>query len=84
MKPLKDLITLHQYDFTEDLLDGTKDNITEEHLNNGVIVPNLKKARYEICKKCEELNSLKMCKQCNCFMPLKTLIPSSSCPLQKW
>lgn len=40
--------------------------------------------RIEICKSCDELNSVKFCQQCGCFMPLKTWLKSSSCPLKKW
>lgn len=84
MNQLKDLIIQQQYDFTEDLSEQAKNNIVDDHINNGVLVPSLKQRRYEICKKCDELSVLKMCNKCSCFMPLKTLIPSSECPLQKW
>ncbi len=41
--------------------------------------------RYEICKKCEHLNSLiKVCSQCHCFMPAKTTLSMVACPLMKW
>lgn len=40
--------------------------------------------RIETCKSCPELNSLNMCKQCGCFMPLKVRIKSAECPLKKW
>ena len=36
--------------------------------------------RYEICKKCPNLNKWKVCKVCNCFMPLKTKIRWAECP----
>ncbi len=42
-------------------------------------------ARYETCLKCPELVHLtKQCKQCGCFMALKTKVESSKCPLGKW
>jgi Family of unknown function (DUF6171) len=41
-------------------------------------------ARLATCMSCEELNSAQFCKQCNCFMPLKVLIPKVNCPLNKW
>ena len=44
----------------------------------------LAKQRYEICKGCENLTSLKFCSKCGCFMPLKVRIESVSCPVQKW
>lgn len=41
--------------------------------------------RYEICQQCPELVDLtKQCKQCGCFMPLKTKLEDASCPLNKW
>jgi len=39
--------------------------------------------RWEICKSCPEL-ALYVCRQCGCFMPIKTRLRSSNCPLQKW
>lgn len=41
--------------------------------------------RYEICKNCDKfINLTKQCKECGCFMPLKTKLKFTSCPLQKW
>jgi hypothetical protein len=40
--------------------------------------------RIEICKTCDRLSLLKFCKECHCYMPLKTYIKSVSCPLEKW
>ena len=43
------------------------------------------KERYEICESCTEFNELlKLCRQCGCWMPGKTLIKSSRCPLGFW
>lgn len=49
----------------------------------------LSKHRYSICQSCERFNaSLKICKECNCFMPLKVRIPITlhkiKCPIGKW
>ena len=42
-------------------------------------------ARMEICRKCDQLKvKLPICRQCKCFMPVKTRIKSTSCPLNKW
>lgn len=83
MNQLKDSI-IQQHDFTEDLNEDLVKNITQEHIDNGIISPKLKLQRYSICKQCENLNNLKFCKKCNCFMPLKTLITISECPVGKW
>ena len=46
---------------------------------------NPKSIRYPICKNCEKFNNqLKLCIECKCFMPLKTLLLHSKCPLNKW
>ena len=43
------------------------------------------KERYQICKACDKLNyTLRTCSICNCFMPLKTLLPHAKCPINKW
>lgn len=45
----------------------------------------LKKERLDICLSCPELISLtKQCKQCGCFMELKTGLELSKCPMGKW
>lgn len=40
--------------------------------------------RIEICKACEHLNMLGVCKKCNCFMPAKVRLINASCPILKW
>lgn len=41
--------------------------------------------RYDICKQCTHFkNTIKVCSICYCFMPGKTLIKSTSCPIGKW
>lgn len=43
------------------------------------------KKRYSLCISCDKFNSLlKTCKECGCFMPAKTTIANTGCPLQKW
>jgi len=46
---------------------------------------NIEKERYDICQSCDRFNSLlKKCKECGCFMQLKTKFPDAFCPLNKW
>ena len=45
---------------------------------------NFAEKRYEICKQCEHLTSLKFCDVCNCFMPAKTKTSWVKCPIDKW
>ena len=41
--------------------------------------------RMDICKKCEYLIPyVNRCKQCGCFMDLKTKIKNVRCPLSLW
>jgi len=41
--------------------------------------------RYAICTSCELLNTVtKTCAACGCFMKLKTKLPHSFCPKDKW
>ena len=40
--------------------------------------------RMAICRECPELRALNNCRQCGCFMNIKTRIYSASCPLGKW
>ena len=72
------------------LSDGTGEqaewlkNQREEKEQQALSVP-LSKQRYMICKTCSEFNSeVKVCKQCYCFMPAKTMLSNSTCPLGRW
>ena len=41
--------------------------------------------RLDICKSCPELIKLTAtCKQCGCFMKLKTHLKYAECPIKKW
>lgn len=43
------------------------------------------KNRYSICKDCDKFQStIKICKECGCFMPAKITFAMSYCPLDKW
>jgi len=43
------------------------------------------KKRIKICKQCEHLiKKITVCKKCFCYMPWKTKIEHSTCPLNKW
>jgi len=42
-------------------------------------------ARFDICKGCERLfKPTRSCKECGCFMALKTWLIEATCPLGKW
>lgn len=58
-----------------DLLNPKTKQIEEEVSNK----------RYDICLECPELIQItKQCKQCGCFMNIKTKLESARCPLGKW
>lgn len=43
------------------------------------------KKRLDICFSCDRLIKLTtQCKECGCFMNLKTKLPHASCPIGKW
>lgn len=44
----------------------------------------IRQERIHICNNCENLSKIKTCSQCGCFMPLKTWLKSSKCPIDKW
>jgi hypothetical protein len=53
---------------------------TNNHAEKDVI-----EQRYKTCLECPELIQLtKQCKQCGCFMGLKTKLKGATCPLGKW
>lgn len=38
-----------------------------------------------ICRDCDRLlRATWSCKECGCFMKIKTRVPSAECPLGKW
>lgn len=43
-----------------------------------------KTRRVKICKECPMLTKLQRCKQCGCFVGLKTRLTTERCPLEKW
>lgn len=40
--------------------------------------------RMDICRSCDKLSVINFCGECGCFMPLKTRLRGSSCPIGKW
>lgn len=45
----------------------------------------VQKQRYAICTACEHFNhTIKQCRVCDCFMPVKTRLAFVACPKDKW
>lgn len=41
--------------------------------------------RRSICEICDKYNKMiKICTECKCFVPFKTSVSVSNCPLNKW
>lgn len=41
--------------------------------------------RLDICNSCDNFNkTIKICKQCGCYMPAKSMFASANCPEDKW
>lgn len=41
-------------------------------------------ARLELCNACPRLSVTRQCKECLCFVDLKTKLRQEKCPLDKW
>ena len=59
--------------------------VTEEAKNLFWATPDQKLERFNICQACDRWKaSTRQCKECGCFMDIKTKIKGSKCPLGKW
>ena len=53
--------------------------------NLGRVAEEVSKERMELCKACPNYIPLThQCKECGCFMNLKTQLPNAVCPIGKW
>jgi hypothetical protein len=51
----------------------------------GRVSDELASKRIDICKACPRYRKrLGQCKECNCIMTAKTLLPNAFCPIGKW
>jgi len=45
----------------------------------------IRENRFDICKTCDQFHQKsQLCKTCGCYIPAKTWLKSTSCPLKKW
>lgn len=52
---------------------------------DGEEAPNFAVKRFNICLECDRLFlPTRQCKECGCFMKIKTRMKSQHCPLDKW
>jgi hypothetical protein len=41
--------------------------------------------RFDVCRKCDKFDpTLERCRECGCFMRVKTKLAGMKCPLNKW
>lgn len=62
-------------------------NSVQNYLKNGMknVPDQIKQSRLIVCKSCEFFNeSLYQCKQCGCFLKIKTSWATEKCPIDKW
>ena len=53
--------------------------------SNNYVDESTKNGRYAICLDCDKLfKPTRTCKECGCFMSLKTWLKNASCPIGKW
>lgn len=53
--------------------------------NTEYVDEDLAAKRFEICKACPKLIKMTgQCKECGCFMSVKTKLTKAECPLHKW
>lgn len=53
--------------------------------NHNYTTAEIRGERYDICLGCERLfKPTRTCKECGCFMAMKTWLKQASCPLGKW
>jgi hypothetical protein len=61
-------------------VDRLKNKITVKFVDHELSVQ-----RLSTCKNCEEFVKItSQCKLCGCFLPAKTKLKNSSCPIKKW
>lgn len=49
-----------------------------------IVDTKIREERKSICNSCDKLTYYNVCSVCNCFMPVKTWVTFSKCPLDKW
>jgi hypothetical protein len=53
--------------------------------NENYTEKNIRDARYDECKRCDKLfKPTRTCKECGCFMAMKTWLKEAECPIGKW
>jgi|APFre7841882793_1041355.scaffolds.fasta_scaffold05320_4 hypothetical protein len=53
-------------------------------MNIIIVRSDIAQQRYDVCKGCADFTALKLCRYCNCFMPVKVKFALADCPKGKW
>ena len=66
-------------------LDAMKESSLNFIENPQILAPeDAVQERLGICKQCPEFNKAEICRACGCYIPWKTKLSLTSCPLKKW
>jgi hypothetical protein len=77
---------LYVYDKYEEGIQD-KDDVTPLDLlsSKNYTTKKIRNERFDICKECPKLfKPTKTCKECGCFMAMKTWLSDATCPINKW
>ena len=75
-QPVEAALTDEQADSVSPLDLLSSDNYTTKEVRN---------RRFDVCKGCDRLfKPTRTCRECGCFMALKTWLKDAACPKDKW
>ena len=75
-QPVEEALTDEQADSVSPLDLLSSDNYTTKEIRN---------ERFDVCKVCDRLfKPTRTCRECGCFMALKTWLKDAACPKDKW
>jgi len=70
-------------EMTEEEIDEAKP--TDLLFSDNYTTRDIRDTRFDICKGCYRLfKPTRTCKECGCFMAMKTWLKQATCPLDKW
>lgn len=59
-------------------------DMSEELMSHIKVSEEVRTERLDVCKTCDQFHKSEFCKLCGCYMPAKSWLPHSSCPMKKW
>lgn len=67
-----------------DALRNKLNKVGADMISHVKVSEEIRQQRLDICRTCDQLQRAEFCKMCGCYMPAKTWIPMTKCPLGKW